>query len=204
MCAKICLEAFMLIGVTGYSGSGKSYISKLIASELDAEIIDFDEISHTVVSSQTYKEFVAEQVSKDVFDSNGNIITKKLGEILWDDTILLQKVNKFAEAKMIEIIDKKLQKISKKYEILDYALLPTMKYFDLCDIKILIKSTKQTRFKRLKQRENITKKYFEAREKAQPEFKNYKFDIIYNNSQSSYPNKLLKLIKEKLCLEKQS
>lgn len=194
----------MLIAVTGYSGSGKSYISKLIASELDAEIIDFDDISHTVVKSPTYKKFVVEQISKNVFDKSGNIITKKLGEILWEDTVLLQKVNNFAEQKMIEIIDKKLQKTSKKYEILDYALLPTMKYFNLCDLKILVKSTKQTRFKRLKQRENINKSYFEAREKAQPKFKNYEFDIVYNNSQSKNPKELIKQIKEKLCLEKQS
>lgn len=191
----------MLIGITGKSGSGKTFVAEWLKNKLDATLLKFDQISHEVVASNSYKLFVRSNISNDVFDENQNIDRKKLGEIVFNDPQKLELINKFAEEKMIEIIDKKLQKCTKKYIILDYILLPLMKYFKICDLTILIESNKNTRFERVKTREKISKDYFEKRDKTSPNFEDFNFDLIFENSNQTNLENLFEQIKEKLCLE---
>ena len=191
----------MLIGITGKSGSGKTFVAEWLKNKLDADLLLFDQISHEVVASNSYKLFVRSNISNDVFDTNQNIDRKKLGEIVFDNKQKLELINKFAEEKMIEIIDKKLQKCTKKYIILDYILLPLMKYFKFCDITILISSDKNTRFERVKAREKISQEYFEKRDNTSPNFEDYNFDLIFENNNQANLENLLDQIKEKLCLE---
>lgn len=188
----------MLIGITGSSGSGKSYVSNFLKNKLNAEIINFDEISHQVVDSKEYELFVKENISTEVFENN-KINRKKLGAIVWTNPDKLSLINKFAEEKMIKIIDKKLQKLSKKHVILDYALLPLMKYFKICDFLILVVANQNTRFQRAQKRENVTLEYFQARENTLPRFEDFEYDFVFENEKQNNPETILEKIKEKLC-----
>ena len=68
----------MVIGITGKSGSGKSFLSEQLKEKLDAIHIDIDKISHRVLLEDKTQEFIKQEFGESVFD-NGIINRKKLG-----------------------------------------------------------------------------------------------------------------------------
>lgn len=193
----------MIIGISGKSGTGKTKIAEMLAFELGANLISFDTISHMTIEKESFKNLVYEKISKDVFDSNGNIIRKKLGEIVFNDKEKLDLINKHSESLMEQIIDELIKQNTKPYLILEYSLLPLMKYFNICQFKILVTATESVRYERIMNRDGITEEYLNAREKNSPEYISALFDIVIeNNSNEELSVKNIKeliLKKENLC-----
>ncbi len=193
----------MIIGISGKSGSGKSKIAEDLAKELKANVINFDKISHLSTETETFKELVRTKISPDVFDSNGNVLRKKLGEIVFQDKEKLTLINTCSEKIMCEIIDKLLNDNTLPHIILEYSLLPLMKYFNMCDFKILVTANEAIRCERIINRDGVTEEYFALREKNSPTYINALFDtIVENNTNDNYGlDTLVKLIKQKenLC-----
>ena len=185
----------MIIGITGKSGAGKSYVSEIIAKKLDMVHLDIDKISHEILSFNETIKFILNEFGDSVFD-DGKLNRKKLGKIVFNDKVKLQKLNDFCQIQ----IEKKLDEIislTKKSIILDYALLCKLKQFDLCDVKILLNADLDTRFIRVKERENISREYFISRDNSIENFNSYKFDFTFNNiSQNEIENLIIQLKKE--------
>ena len=131
----------MVIGITGKSGSGKSFLSEKIKEKLE-------------------------------------------------------KLNKFCQTQMEIEIDEIIAS-SNQTVILDYALLPWMKQFKKCDIKMLVSASFEDRFKRVQERENVTKEYFENRDKKIAGYNEFKFDLEVDNSKPLNINDILDFIKSK-------
>ena len=74
-----------VIGLTGGTGSGKSVVSKSLA-EAGAVIVDADQIAHEIIlkGEPAYQEII-EYYGTGILDEDGNIIRKKLGEIVFND-----------------------------------------------------------------------------------------------------------------------
>ena len=193
----------MIIGISGKSGTGKTKIAEMLAFELGANIISFDKISHMTIETDSFKELVKSKISSEVFDSNGNIVRKKLGEIVFNDKEKLALINKHSESLMEQIIDELIKQNTKPHLILDYSLLPLMKYFNMCQFKILVTATESVRYERIMNRDGITEEYLNAREKNSPEYISALFDlVIENNSNEELSVKNIKeliLKKENLC-----
>ena len=193
----------MIIGICGKSGSGKSKIADDLAKELGALVINFDKVSHLTIETDTFKELVKTKISTNVFDNNGNIIRKKLGEIVFQDKEKLNLINVCSEKIMCDIIDKLLEENNKPYVILEYSLLHLMKYFNMCNFKILVTAKESIRCERVMNRDGITEEYFTLREQNSPNYIASLFDtIIENNTNDDYGlNFLVKMIKQKenLC-----
>lgn len=188
----------MIIGITGRSGTGKSYLSEILAENLDLTHIDIDKISHEVLSFETSKKFLINEFGLDIFD-NGILNRKKLGKIVFDSQEKLEKLNHFCQIEM----EKKLDEIissSKKSLILDYALLCGLKQFNACDIKILLEESFDVRFSRVKTRENISKEYFLSRDNSLSEsnFDKSKFDYVFKNISNDEIKSLTETLKSKL------
>ena len=193
----------MIIGICGKSGSGKSKIANDLAKELGALVINFDKVSHLTIETDTFKELVKTKISTNVFDNNGNIIRKKLGEVVFQDKEKLNLINVCSEKIMCDIIDKLLEENNKPYVILEYSLLHLMKYFNMCNFKILVTAKESIRCERVMNRDGITEEYFTLREQNSPNYIASLFDtIIENNTNDDYGlNFLVKMIKQKenLC-----
>lgn len=193
----------MIIGITGKSGSGKSKIATDLAKQLNAELLSFDLISHQATETDKFKHFVKQNINENIFDKNGRIMRKALGEIIFQNPEKLKMINGCAEKIMNEIIDNTINHSHSNYIILEYALLPEMKYFDICDIKILVTANDSVRQSRIIKRDNISKEYFLLREKNSLNYDNSKFDIVIeNNTNETYDikhiiNQIQK--KENLC-----
>lgn len=183
----------MIIGITGKSGSGKSYLSTILAEKLQAEHVDVDKISHQVLSFPETQKFLKKEFGNDIFDEE-ILNRKKLGKIVFCDHDKLNLLNKFCKIQIEKKLDE-LVKTTTKPLIFDYALLPWLKQFKLCDVKILLTADFETRYNRVSSRENITKEYFQSRDNSVENYNEKIFDYVYKNlTQKSIDELIEKLI----------
>lgn len=184
----------MIIGISGRSGTGKSYVSEILANKLDLEHVNIDKISHEILELPETIRFLKSEFGENVFE-NGVLNRKMLGKIVFYNGEKLDLLNNFCQSQ----IEKRLDKIiatSTKPVILDYALLWKLKQFNKCDIKVLFKSDFETRFERVAKRENITKEYFKARDNSLNE-PNLRFDYTFTNITSEQIDELALIIKRR-------
>ena len=188
----------MIIGITGRSGSGKSYLSEILAEKLGMIHIDIDKISHEVLTFDESKKFLLNEFGPEVFE-NGNVNRKILGKIVFSSPEKLEKLNRFCQVEMEQKIDEIIAS-AKKPLILDYALLFGLKQFPICDVKILLKADFDIRFSRVKTRENITREYFLSRDSSlsDSDFDESKFDFVFNHITEDEVKSLVENLKSKI------
>lgn len=169
-----------LICITGKTGTGKSTISTLLAQELNALYVDIDKIGHQATSDPIITQKLCNIFGDGLLDKNGHIDRKKLGNIVFSNTNKMQILTditwEYMEQKLDNILLQKQQ-----YFIFDWALLPKVKYWDMCDMKILVTSDDNIRKKRILERDHISKEYLKKRESAALDYSTLSFDYIFNN-----------------------
>lgn len=195
----MCLEKNMIIGICGKSGSGKSYLSEIIANNLDMLHLDIDKISHEILEFPETQKFLKNNFSEEIFDNN-ILNRKKLGKIVFNNPEKLKKLNEFCQKQIEKRIDKIISSENRPI-ILDYALLDKLKQFSSCDVKILLTETLETRFERVQKRENISKEYFISRDNSLKDFDATSFDYCYTSiteNQIKHLLERLKILKKEL------
>lgn len=173
----------MIIGICGKSCSGKSTLSKQILNYYKdkAIYIEIDKIGHKVLTM--------DKIKNDIINTFGTSITtyneidrKKLGKIVFNNN---EEMNKLADCtwNAMEIeIDKLIDKNKDKIIILDWILLLKSKYYNECNIKILLDIPYDMRKKRATKRDNITEEAFDLREKASINYNHNDFDYIITSN----------------------
>ena len=169
-----------LIGITGKTGTGKSTIATILAHKLDGQYVDIDKIGHQATSDPHIAKKLCDIFGNELLDSNGMINRKKLGNIVFSDTDKMQILTditwEYMEQKLDDILLQKQQ-----YFIFDWALLPKVKFWDMCDFKILVTSDDTMRKKRILERDHISEDYLEKRESATLDYSKLAFDFIFDN-----------------------
>ena len=124
-----------LIGITGKTGTGKSTIATILAQKLDAQYVDIDKIGHQATSDPHISNKLCDIFDNELLDSDGMINRKRLGNIVFSDTDKMQILTditwEYMEHKLDDILLQKQQCF-----IFDWALLPKVKFWDMCDFKI--------------------------------------------------------------------
>ena len=192
----------LLIGLMGKSGSGKTTISNLFKERDNRlQVIDIDKIGHNSHKDEYVKKKLVEAFGKDILDNKGNIDRKKLSAIVFNDEQMMQKLYDATYEYMVREIDKLISQC--EITILDYALLPITKYFDLCDVKILVEATYEERSNRVILRDNISNKKYDEINKNSLDYSNYSFDYaIKNNQDINYLRKVTGEIYEKSIISR--
>ena len=172
-----------LIGITGITGSGRSTIGKLLSDKLNCKYIDIDKIGHEATSDSSISEKILKEFGYDILDKNKNIDRRKLGNIVFSNKDKMEILTNLTWNYMQDKLDNILSE-NEDYYILDWALLPTVKYWNTCDFKILITSNDIKRKNKTLKRDNISEEYFEKREHNTLNYFKFKFDYIFNNDYS--------------------
>lgn len=144
-----------VIGLTGGAGSGKSFVSEIIAEEFNYPIIDSDKVAKSVVKkgNKIFRDIV-EYFGEEILDENGNIDRSKLADVVFSDKEKLKVLNSFIHPATISIICNKLnnyQMMGKKYVFVESAIALESGYGNFCDEFWFVASDENDRRKRLKE-----------------------------------------------------
>jgi len=168
----------MIICICGKSGSGKSTIAKLIQEKRPNSIhIDIDKIGHMSHSDKIVKQKLIDTFGKMILTDN-NIDRKKLGKIVFSSKDEMRKLEIITWGYMEQEIDKIIKNNKDKIIILDYLLLPRTKYFNNCDLRILVDIPYEIRKERVMKRDNISEERFNLRESSSIDYDKTSFDIV--------------------------
>lgn len=167
-----------VIGLTGGTGSGKSVVSKSLA-EAGAVIVDADKIAHEIIlkGEPAYLEIV-EYYGTDILDAEGNIIRKKLGEIVFNDkeklAFLNQCTHKYITAEVKRQIAAAKEEGTATAIIVDAPLLLEAKLEAVCDLVWVVYADPEVRAQRVMARDGITYELAKARISNQKSWEEYK------------------------------
>ncbi len=185
----------MIIGVCGKSGSGKSTLANQIieSTSNDTVHLDIDKVGHNVLSLPEVKNELVSAFGKSIV--NENIIDrKKLGQIVFNSRKEMEKLSDITWKYMQIEIDNFLSLHKEKIIVLDWILLPITKYFDLCDVKILLDIPYEIRKQRAIKRDGITEEAFDLRDIASICFDSNDFDYVIKENNLEIVKRLVKLL----------
>lgn len=171
-----------LIGVTGFSGSGKSTFCNFL-KQLGAYVVDADEIGRNILKkgSSALKEV------KDIFGEkyimeNGELNRKKLGELVFNNKDELEKLNRITFRKIEEEIEREILNSVGEFVVVDCALLCNMDIIHKFDEVVYITSDMPTLIERITARDDISYDTAKNRiENQKTDFLKYATIIIENN-----------------------
>ena len=144
----------MILGITGSIGSGKTNTAKLFR-KYGFRVISADKAGHEIIkkNSAAYKKIV-KIFGNEILDKNKSIDRKKLGDIVFNDTGKLKKLNLVTHLRIIKEIKNQIKKIKSKHGnktniMVDAPLLLETMAKNLVDKIIVVKCDKEKIIKRL-------------------------------------------------------
>ena len=104
-------DRMFLVGLTGGIGSGKSTVAK-IWKDLGIPVIQLDPIAKELYKEKgdVYKGII-DLLGKDVLDPEGNIDTKKMARMVFNNPVLLQQVNNIVHPAVFHRVGKILTEL---------------------------------------------------------------------------------------------
>ncbi|MGN0134635.1 MAG: dephospho-CoA kinase [Anaerotignum sp.] len=177
-----------VIGLTGGTGSGKSVVSKSLA-EAGATIVDADQIAHEIIlkGEPAYQEII-EYYGTGILDEDGNIIRKKLGEIVFHDEEKLAFLNRCTHKYICAEVDRQIAAAkaagTAKAIVLDAPLLLEAGLEQVCDGVWVVYADPEVRAQRVMARDGVTYELAKARIANQKSWEEYKqaADTVIDNS----------------------
>ena len=170
-----------IIGITGKSGSGKSTLTELLSKKMQRNSVNIDKIGHKATSNQEIAKKLCAIFGNQILGEDGNIDRKKLGNIVFSSKEKMAILTDMTWDYMQVMMDDILEKETGDVIILEWALLPISKYWEKCDIKILMQSNDDERKNKVMQRDHISEEYFLKREEGCIDYAPYDFDFIFEN-----------------------
>lgn len=81
------------LGIIGRVGSGKSTVASLVHEAFGLPVVELDHIGWAVLELPDVIAAIAQQISPDVREPNGQIDRSRLGRIVFQDPVALARLN---------------------------------------------------------------------------------------------------------------
>jgi dephospho-CoA kinase len=194
------------VAVTGGIGSGKTLVCSVFEI-LGIPVFYADQSAKELMNSNPYvKEKIISNFGKNIFDKNGQLIRDKLAEIIFNNKILLLKINEIVHPVVREEFNKWMQGQESVYVIEESAIVFETGQNTFFDKIISVVAPLELRIDRIMKRDNISREKVLERLKNQytdeNKMKNSDF-IITNDKKEMIVPQIIK-IHEKLTREWQS
>ncbi len=145
-----------IIGITGCSGSGKSYICSALES-LGYTIIDADKIAREIVQpGQPALNELTIAFGNEILFENGTLNRKRLASIAFPVPENLETLNRITHKYIKQHVIQSISECKTEYCVIDAPLLYESKLNQLCDLVIGISAERSVRFLRICERDNMT------------------------------------------------
>lgn len=161
----------MIIGVTGGIGSGKSFVSKMLAKYLETEVISADEVS--IKLTKKNGEAIPEIIKffgSAMIDKEGAMDRKKMRELVFQNSekkkelegLLSPLINKNLESEIAETLKKS------PFAVVEIPLLyETKEWVSKCDYIVTVDCSEDTQVRRVKIRNGLSEVEIRAIMKTQ-------------------------------------
>ncbi len=198
------------IGLTGGIASGKTTVANLF-SDLGIEIIDADEIAHSITSKQgsAYNKIV-KHFGEDVIGNDKELDRKKLRTMIFNNSELKRDLEQIIHPEVYAIINQKINASQEPYQIIVIPLLIETGYQNFVDRVLVVDCSVETQLARLINRDNETMKNARkiiANQIERNQRLKFADDIIENEKKTSInvlKNKVLQLHETYLELPEKS
>jgi len=164
-----------VIALVGGIGSGKSFLVRSLAQTEPIAIIDADRIGHEVLTDNEVMTQIRQEFGDGVFDSQGGIIRRALGQMVFGQDAKHQaakvRLERIVHPRIRDRIRQQIAEIrsSKTYEaiFLDAAILLESGWKDECQAIVYVDVPAEERLRRVVSERNWTPEEFFAREANQ-------------------------------------
>jgi dephospho-CoA kinase len=180
-----------VIGITGGIGSGKSTVCNVFKL-LGVPVFEADMIAGKLINSNfEIKKELVQLFGNDIYNADNKLNRKKLAELIFNDDILLEKVNNIVHpAVRNEFINwKKTQ--NQDYVIHEAAILFESGFYKMMNFTILVSAPREIRIERVIRRDNISREQVLARMAKQwPDSEKRKFaslELVNDNKNLLIP-----------------
>ncbi|MPN43292.1 Dephospho-CoA kinase [bioreactor metagenome] len=157
------------IGITGPTGAGKTTALAAL-QRLGALVIDADAVYHRLTRQSARLRQLLETGFGPVYDSEGNLDRKRLGEVVFQDQQALAELNRITHAVVGEEIWRLLDQAElegRQCAAIDAIALIESGLSVFCDAVVGVVAPAEVRIERIKKREGISEEYARLRVSAQ-------------------------------------
>jgi len=147
----------MIIGITGISGSGKTEVTRILAS-LGGFTVETDPLAHALMKKgqAAYSEIVA-TFGTGILREDGEIFRPALGLLVFDDRGNMSQLEAILHPKVsAATMDMIANAENYPFAVIDAPLLIEAGMHKLCDSCWLVTASHETRLARIIARDNIT------------------------------------------------
>lgn len=190
------VQSKRVVGITGGSGCGKSYISTLLR-EQGVPVIDCDVVAREVMGPGTPCLCEAVEFFGTEILSEGRLDRQKLAQIVFSDENMLKKLNEITHKYILKDIYNKIEQEKSKLVCVDGAVL--IESGIKCDKMIGILADRSIRKLRIQERDGLSEEAAENRINAQKPDSFYLENcdrVFYNNGHDTDFEAILKGIIE--------
>ena len=182
---------YIIVGLTGQSGAGKTAVSKYFEKN-DFAVINCDLVARNVTNagSECNKSLV--KIFPDCFDKSLTLDRTALAKIVFSDEKKLKFLNDTIFPFIIADIHHEINRListGKKYILLDAPTLFEAGADSICDVIISCVAERNLRAERISKRDNISAELINKRfdsQKSEDFFRHNSDYIVENNKDESY------------------
>ena len=175
-------ERKVILGITGGTGSGKTSALNAIR-DLGGTVIDCDAVYHKMVAENQELRHAIEVKFHGVFNSDGSLNRKKLGELVFENKERMEQLNEVIYRFLVPEVQRLCQEGGDLVAI-DAINLVESGADSICDKTIAITAPMELRVRRITARDGIDERYARMRISAQKsdEFYRGKCDYELSNT----------------------
>lgn len=153
----------LIVGITGGIGSGKTTVAKIF-EKMGIPIYIADEKSRErTATDPRIKSYIQETYGNELFDSDGSLKRKVLGEIVFPDKDKLKALNEVIHPIVAEDFKDWLAQQNAPYILKEAAVLFESGTYNDCDYIIVVVAPRELRIKRVMERSGLTREEIESR-----------------------------------------
>jgi dephospho-CoA kinase len=153
----------LAIGITGGIGSGKSTVCKIFKL-LGVPVFEADLVAKTLVNSNTeIRNGLIQFFGKDIYSRDGRINRKMLANLIFNDDLLMEKVNRLVHPVVRNEYLNWIKQQNSAYIIHEAAILFESGFYEMTDYTILVSAPNELRIDRVTHRDQITPEMVKSR-----------------------------------------
>ena len=173
----------IVLGITGGTGAGKSSTLRLI-QELGGEVIDCDAVYYEILAQNEEMRNAINECFPGVFDEEGNLNRKKLGQEVFAKKDRMTKLNAIIYKYLVPELERRILAMGTGLYAVDAINLLESGLDRLCDCTIAVTAPTELRVRRIMERDNITEQYARLRISAQKPDEYYRSKCDYELTNS--------------------